>query len=44
VYMLTILNDEFTPLLMLLLCWSGVYWVGVGVGFCDAGSCICWLY
>jgi len=29
--MLNIFNDGLTPLLMLLLCWSGAYWVGVGV-------------
>jgi len=35
VYMLNIVNDELTPLLMLLLCWFGVYRFGMGVGFCD---------
>jgi hypothetical protein len=33
--MLNILNDGLTHLLMLVLRWSGVYWVTVGVGLCD---------
>jgi len=33
--LLNILNDGLTHLLMLLLRWSGVYWVSVGVGLCD---------
>jgi len=30
------------PLLMLLVCWSGLYWVGVSIGLCDVlfyGKC-----
>jgi hypothetical protein len=33
--MLNIVNNGLTHLLMLLLRWSGVYWVTVGVGLCD---------
>jgi len=44
-HILNIRDDGLTPCCyckhrhLLLVCWSGVYWVRVGIGLCDVLSC-----